>query len=292
MATRIQDAPARGRFMPARATWRTLLVHVQPETDASPRLTAAVDLAGKLDATLFGFAAEMLQPIAASDPTGLLGGQLLTATLEVLDCNLATATAAFKRETTSLRTEWIAVQAFPTNAATRLARAADLIVAGGSPLDQRDGYRWCDPAELVLQAGRPVLVVPPGGGRLEARRIVVGWKDTREARRAVADGLPILKCADEVLIVEACRPGEAEEAEVQTSAVVEYLQRHGIDARPKVVVGAPQDAAAQLQGEAAALGADLIVTGAYGHSRLGEWVFGGVTSALLDDPQRFLLLSH
>lgn len=292
MPTLVQDVPARSRFMPARSAWRTLLVHVQPEAEAAPRLAAAADLAGKLDATLFGFAAEMLPPIAASDPSGLLGGQLVTAALDVIDTNLSSATARFKRETTSLRTDWLSVQAFPVQAACQLARSADLIVAGGSTLDRRDGYRWCDPAELALQAGRPVLVVPPAGGRLEAQRVVVGWKDTREARRALADSLPILKCADDVLVLEVCGRDDAEGAEVHTRAVVDFLLRHGVSARSKVIAGAHQEASSHLQVEAGALGADLIVTGAYGHSRLGEWVFGGVTFALLHDPQRFLLLSH
>lgn len=292
MATLAQDAPARNRFVPARANWRALLVHVQPEEEAAPRLLAAADLAAKLDALLVGFAAEMLPPVAASDPSGMLGGQLITAILDTIDTNLGTAAARFRRETASLRSEWTSVQALPIKAACRLARGADLIVAGGSPLGHCDKYRWCDPAELALQAGRPVLVVPPSGGRLEARRVVVGWKDTREARRALADSLPLLKCADEVLVVEVCRTEDVTDAEAHVSALGEHLQRHGVEARAKIVVGGPDEAAADLQSEAAALGADVIVTGAYGHSRVGEWVFGGVTTDLLRNPHRFLLISH
>lgn len=285
------DASPRSRFLPARAAWRTLLVHVQPEPEALPRLTSAAELAGALDARLIGVAAEMLPPIAASDPTGLLGAQLVTALLETMRTNGDSAADRFRRATSALRTEWVSAQALPIHAACSMARSADLIVAGGSPLEHQDNYRWCDPAALALQAGRPVLVVPPAGGRLEARRAVVGWKDTREARRAIADALPILKCADEVLIVEVGRAGEAGDAEVRTAAVADFLLQHGVEARSKVISD-HEGAAAHLQNEARALGADLIVTGAYGHSRLGEWAFGGVTVDLLHDPQRFLLLSH
>lgn len=274
--------------MPARADWRALLVHVQPEQEADPRLLAAADLATQLDAMLIGFAAETIPTMAASDPTGMM----VAVILDTIAANLAAASARFKRETSGLRTNWVEAQAPPVPAACRLARGVDLIVAGGSPLDHGDKCRWCDPAELALKSGRPVLVVPPSGGRLEAQRIVVGWKDTREARRAIADSLPLLKCTDQVVVLEVCRSDEVEDARIRTGAVAEHLQRHGVDARGKVVIGGPDGAAENLQSEAAALGADVIVTGAYGHSRVGEWVFGGVTSGLLQDLQRFLLMSH
>jgi nucleotide-binding universal stress UspA family protein len=122
--------------------------------------------------------------------------------------------------------------------------------------------------------------------------VVIAWKDTREARRALADGLPILKCAEEVLLLEVCSKNEAADIAPHHGAVLEYLARHGVTARSKIVPGEPNFAADTLQSEAKALGADLIVAGGYGHSRLGEWVIGGVTSDLLADPQRFVLFSH
>ena len=292
MATLLQDAPARNRFAPARAAWRTLLVHVQPEHSATPRLSAAVDLAAKLDATLVGLGAEMLQPIGYGDPMGMLGGQFLVALTEVIQTNLKTSAAAFNRRAAGVRGQWLELEDFPVNATCRLARGADLIVAGGSPLDAHDNYRWCDPAQLALQSGRPVLIAPPAGGELQAKAVIVAWKDTREARRALADSLPILKCADEVLVVAVCAKDDVHTANVHTASVLDFLLRHGVDARAKVVAGHPDEAAPVLQGEAMAIGADLIVAGAYGHSRLGEWIFGGVTYGLLNQPERFVLISH
>lgn len=292
MTTHVQDAPIRNRFSPARAAWRTLLAHVQPEPSANPRLSAAVDLAAKLDATLIGLGAEMLQPIGYGEPTGMLGGQFLVALTEVIQTNLKTAEAAFKTRAAGVRGRWLALEDFPVSATCRLARGADLIIAGGSPLEAHDNYRWCDPAKLALHSGRPVLVVPPAGGELEATAVVVAWKDTREARRALADSLPILKCAEEVLVVEVCDEDDVEMAGVHTGSVLDFLLRHGVAARAKVVAGHADEAAPVLQGEAMGIGADLIVAGAYGHSRLGEWVFGGVTYGLLNQPERFVLISH
>jgi nucleotide-binding universal stress UspA family protein len=127
---------------------------------------------------------------------------------------------------------------------------------------------------------------------LQAHKVVVAWKDTREARRALADALPILKCADEVLVVAVCDADDRQDTRPHTASVAAYLMRHGVEAHDKVVAARPSEVAGVLQAEATAAGADLIVSGAYGHSRLGEWVFGGVTIDLLHNPQRFLLISH
>jgi nucleotide-binding universal stress UspA family protein len=138
----------------------------------------------------------------------------------------------------------------------------------------------------------PVLVVPPEGGVLRARSVIVAWKDTREARRALHDAMPFLKAAEKVLVVAVCEAEEAKAALEGVREVVAGLSRHGVKADPTVVQAPADLAAARLQDEAREARADLIVAGAYGHSRLGEWIFGGVTRYLLHNPQTFLLLSH
>lgn len=292
MTTLAQDAPIRNRFKPAQSAWRSILTHVQPEAEADPRVAVAADLAKRLDATLIGLGAEMLPPLAASDPYGMLGGEFVSAMLDVIQTNLTHAETRFHKAAAGVRSQWISVQDLPERALTRISRSADLIVAGGSPMKEHDNYRWCDPGQLLLNCGRPVLVAPPAGGKLAAEAIVVAWRDSREARRAVADSLPILACATDVLLVEVCAKEDAEDTAPHHAAVLEYLARHGVKARSKIVPGHASVAADTLQFEARALGADLIVSGGYGHTRLGEWVMGGVTADLLADPQRFVLFSH
>ena len=121
---------------------------------------------------------------------------------------------------------------------------------------------------------------------------MVGWKDTREARRAVLDSLPLLREAAQVTIVEICGSGEEEAATARLDDVARYLERHRIKASPKIILhhaGSPAD---QLIRLAQVEGADLLVTGAYGHSRLGEWVFGGMTRDLLAVSPLCCLMSH
>jgi nucleotide-binding universal stress UspA family protein len=292
MGATVLDSPAADRLARARPGLRTLLVHVQPEADAQPRLEAACDLAQRAGAAVHGVGAEMIPAEATTDPYGYMGGAWVAEVQKVIAQNLRNAEARFVEAAKGLEGQWTAVEDMPALAMARISRGADLIVAGGSPLSYRDGYRWCDPGKLMLESGRPVLVVPPHGGRLRLEAAVVAWKDTRESRRALADALPLLACADEVVVVEVCDASETEDAQVHTAAVVRALARHGVKGRAKVVAAPPERVAVELNIEAQAIGADLIVAGGYGHTRLGEWVFGGVTYDLLHHPERFVLLSH
>lgn len=284
-------APAQDRFAAARAAWRSILVHVQPEIEARPRLFAAANLAQRLDATLIGVGAEMIPPMAMSDPYGLMSGDFIGALSDALQSNLAAAQKAFESDSSGATRQWIGLQDRPADAIERLARGADLIVAGGSPLKDHDASRWADPAELVIKAGRPVLVVPPTGGQLSADVIVVAWKDSREARRALADAMPLLVGAEDVVMVEAAET-DIELIEAHHDSLLAHLRRHGVAARSRIVQAKSDEAVEVLHEQRRAAGGDLIVAGAYGHTRFGEWVFGGVTADLLADPQRFVLFSH
>ena len=168
----------------------------------------------------------------------------------------------------------------PTPCFVAYARAADLLVVGRQGNgDDRDWNFGIDPGDAAMQAGRPILVVPPDVSALAAKRIVVAWRDTREARRAVWDALPFLKAAEAVSIGTV--RGEA--ARIQRPrcrglSAPARRRRDGdlrgrasrSDGRRRVIALADRD------------GADLIVAGAYGHSRTREWAFGGVTGDLLD----------
>jgi nucleotide-binding universal stress UspA family protein len=120
---------------------------------------------------------------------------------------------------------------------------------------------------------------------------VVAWKETRECRRAVRDALPFLQRANEVLIL-GIDEGQPETAKAHLSDVASYLRRHGLVV-PREVWRQPRGpVAAELLHLVWDEGADLIVAGGYGHTRLGEWIFGGVTHELLASTPVCCLLSH
>jgi nucleotide-binding universal stress UspA family protein len=147
------------------------------------------------------------------------------------------------------------------------------------------------PDDLIVQTGRPVLVVPKQHRPFDFRCALVAWKETREARRALADALPLVIEMDQVVLLEIAEAGEHDRAEAGLERLVRWLDRHGVKAVPRVSVPAGRDAD-RILAVADEVGADLIVAGAYGHSRLRERVLGGVTHDLLRGSDRCLLLSH
>lgn len=268
-----------------------ILVHAEPAGRSAGIVRAAVDLAGRLGAQLTGLGAEMTEPLAPANPyAGVTTAEWVAAMSEQIEANLKSAEADFRKATEGSGAEWRICRDMPARALATVARSADLVIVGAAP--SVNYYRAADPAEVVMQAGRPVLIAPEGAERFTGRAAVVAWKDTREARRAVFDALPLLRRTEEVVVQAVCTEPDAEYAEAQTSDVAAWLDRHGVNARARVSAGAEGDVVDELNAEALAIGADLIVAGAYGHSRLREWAFGGVTRTLLDDPRCWLLLSH
>nr|HPU52941.1 universal stress protein [Burkholderiaceae bacterium] len=142
-----------------------------------------------------------------------------------------------------------------------------------------------------MRLGRPLLLVPPAMAVPKLDRALVAWKDTREARRAVVDGLPLLRLAREVQVVEVADQPELTMARERVGDIVAWLGRHGVQATANASAGG-DDHGAVLSAIATQWGADLIVAGAYGHNRLREWVLGGVTRELLLKSERCALLSH
>lgn len=173
----------------------------------------------------------------------------------------------------------------------REAASADLIMVGtGKPDSMLDTTRYPDVCDLVMAAGRPVLLVPSGRPAPRCDHILVAWKQAREGRRAIADALPLLARAAAVTVVEIASDDDVAAATNGMAQVAAWLAQHGIKAATRVVPSTTANAP-QLKGIAAELGADLIVAGAYGHNRQGRWVLGGITAELLEG-HHSAFLSH
>jgi nucleotide-binding universal stress UspA family protein len=176
------------------------------------------------------------------------------------------------------------------------ARYADLTVLGqANPYDHQDGVDH-DAAvtAALMSSGRPVLVVPFAGVfPTLGERVLVAWNASREAARAVNDAMPLLRQATAVtvLTINPAR-GVSEDRDIPAADIALHLARHGVraEAAHTVATDIPEDEA--LLSYAADIGADLIVAGAYGHSRARELVFGGVTRTLLREMTAPVFLSH
>ncbi|GGC65924.1 universal stress protein [Chelatococcus reniformis] len=176
--------------------------------------------------------------------------------------------------------------------AARQARWADLFVAS-CPYRNDAAGDWAELVEAVLlESGRGIMLIPPGRPAPDTiRRVLIGWRDCREAARAVAEALPLITRATRTDIVYAIvRDDELVARSADDLAT--HLDRHGAKVEVHSVDRAGRAAAEVLLDQAHRLSADLIVMGGYGHSRLREWFTGGTTRDVITLTDTPLLLAH
>ena len=167
------------------------------------------------------------------------------------------------------------------------SRRHDLVVLkGGSVGEGALGSN--EIGRLLLSAGRPVLLAPTVPARA-IQRVVIAWKDTPEAARAVSAAMPVLERAHLISVVTAA---EDENQSADQQGVVDHLRWHGLNVEAHRVELRGRDACDAVLETARAAEADLLVAGAYGHSRRRELVFGGFTEGLLEDASIPVLLMH
>jgi nucleotide-binding universal stress UspA family protein len=264
-------------------SYASLIVFIEADAMPEQRVRLAASLADQFNATLTGLSALAIAPPMTTD--GVI--------MDTMRAKLADRGSWFRGIASAdhRRLDWFAELDFPAAALTRASRSADLVIIGGVKA-AGSAYMVLDPGEAILKMGRPTLVVPEGVTSLRAEHIVIGWKDVREARRAVRDALPFLQRAIRVTIAEACGPEDETTALGRLDDVARYLSHHRIKAGPKAVLQQRGSGAKQLIQMAQEERADLLVTGAYGHSRLGEWIFGGMTRELLLGSPICCFMSH
>lgn len=281
----------------------TILVHVDETGHCPARLAAAGALARAHKAELV--AVYVAPPLFVP---AMMPGDVSPGLIEVLEAQRKNAQAKaeaffaeFKRGMPEAVWRLVDVEAYGMGsdivpALASEARRADLIVVGQAGLGEEDSNApGLVPEELVMQAGRPILVMPYAGRfPTIGERAIVAWRDTRESARATADAMPLLRQAKSVTVLQIGDKGDdAGAGRTALAGVVRYLERHGVKAVADYVPGGdavtPGDI---LLSRAADLNADLLVMGAYGHSRFRELVLGGVTREILSSMTAPVLLSH
>jgi nucleotide-binding universal stress UspA family protein len=271
-------------------TYSTLMVHLDGARPNAAVLDATATLAKQYDAQVIGIAACEPAQIGASD--GYTDGAFAVLERDIVTEQLAQAKVEFHAHA-ALRPYVLEWRSIPTleNVAHIIAthaRCADLVITGLGPTPGALSTH-ADAGDLILRAGRPVLVVPDANVTADFRHVLIAWTDTRECRRAVTDALPMLHRANRVTLVEASNdPHGAREG---IKDIAGWLQRQGIGA-DHILSRIRGSGAQTLAAIATEVEADVIVAGAYGHSRIWEWAFGGVTRDLLLHERRCTLLSH
>lgn len=271
----------------------SILAHVAADDACSARLRLAMDLALAFKCELIGVGAEA--PELYLSTHGLAwpkpGYRLQDAEQEISQ-RLAQLAERFEGTPglDGVPHRWISAVAEPAAFLGASARGCDLIVAS-RPEPAALSRDFASPANLILGAGRPVLLAPRAAVGSDFDKVVVAWKDTRESRRALLDSLPFLMRAKQISVVAALEHEDRRETQAAIGDVVDRLAMLGVKAEAKIVERGHDDPAAALIGFANQEQASLIVAGAYGHSRLQELFLGGFTRSLLEAPVA-VLFSH
>jgi nucleotide-binding universal stress UspA family protein len=276
-------------------TYRNIMVRLHPDASNAALLEFTADLASRFEARVVGIAATHPFPAAYGDSLAATTLALADAVMKETEA-LASAMSKCESQFRTAMKGWVRdVEWRSTISADSItgyivkeARSADLIVTA---MEEGLGINRLGAGELAIRAGRPVLIVPNGISRLKCGRMVIAWKDEREARRAVSDAIPMLKLAKACTIVEVTGLDEVASARQHLEDVAGWLASHGISSEVQSV-GVSGSTGNSLVEELQRLQPDLVIAGAYGHNRLSEWVFGGVTRQTLLRSEFCVLLSH
>ncbi|MFT4069386.1 universal stress protein [Paraburkholderia sp.] len=273
--------------------YRTLLVHLDDSRRCETRVELALDLAGRWDAHLIGLyvvSEDFAQPLFGVDEDLIarLAAQAAGRRQQAQETFLAMAGRAGRA------VEWRAPVGPAVEVATLHARHADLLILGQP--DPHDPATYVDRhfvGELVLGAGRPALVIPHAGAvPTLGENVLIAWDGSREASRAIADALPLLRRA-RFIGVDIVKRADGYDTVPGAIDVAAWLDAHGIRASfsttPRRGIAST---GATLLNRVSDLHADLLVMGAYGHSRARERVWGGVTRTLLESMTVPVLMAH
>lgn len=241
-------------------------------------VTYAAQLAERFGAELFGVGAAEPNLAYAGVDNAQVAIDYYATERKNIETMLERAEEKFRAAIpSSVRVKWRGFVANPTEMLIDQARRCDLVVTASE--DISGVGEPVDSGHLILASGRPVIVARDGGRTAKLDRIMIAWKDTREARRAMSDALPFLRQAKQVKVVTHSE-GDVGAETTSLAEIVEWLGRHGISAESQLVEQGVEflDAIGLLTLTDTP---DLIVAGGYGHSRFREWLFGGVTNDLL-----------
>jgi len=265
--------------------YKTILVHVDGTPQSAQRVDVAARLAAEYEAHLVGAAATGLSAFAL--PVSVLGAGAMPVVFPIdelrADADLALdGFDARARAAGALSAERRRCDDEAGVALALQARYCDLVVLSQAPPDASMSLRADFVEYVVMESVRPVLVLPAAGsGAPVGRRVTVAWNGSNEAARAIASALALLKRAAQVDLVVLVADGERErDGHAPGADMALYLARHGV--KVDLSAGAPgPDAGAALLAFAREKGSDLIVMGAYGHSRFREFMLGGATQTAL-----------
>jgi len=276
--------------------YKNILVHIDDSKVSSKRLEAAIGLAQAHGAHLTGIYAA-IKPSLPGSVVAEVPAQLLDVLGEQAAARAAAAETAFTEvvERAGLSSDFRSAQCPSSHVAEVVAlnaRYADLAILG-QPEPKNGGEVDAEvPEDVVLSTGRPALIIPYiGAGKEIGKRVLVAWDGGREAARAVNDALPLLEKAESVTVL-VINPSHGGHGEQPGADIALHLARHGITVEVQHIEVRDLSTGNALLSRLADADVDLLVMGAYGHSRLRQMVLGGVTREVFQQMTVPVLMSH
>jgi nucleotide-binding universal stress UspA family protein len=281
--------------------FRDLLVHLDASRQGAERLDYAIEWATRDRAHLTGLYTLDLAPTLAELARAYPGPvehfetyvQLRTTAVDRAKEVEGQFRSALQRA--EIQGEWRFAEGPPAETVALHARYTDLTIVG--QIDQANpggGAARMIPEETLLSSGRPLVILPYAGKFQNiGRNVVVGWKPTREAARALADALPILEQAAKVTVLTV-NPDRGPDTEpgIAAADIAVHLARHGVHVEARTTIADDIETGDVLLNEVADHNADLLVIGGYGHPRIREAMFGGVTRHILRSMTVPVLMAH
>lgn len=276
---------------------QSILLHVDASPCCVERLQLAQQLAEPHHASVTAMYAEM--PASVQYPYTFNVGPEIFAVMQNYEAERRQkAKASFERLPVSTQSvsHWLEGHGDPVQAFVHQSWTADLMLLGQREPESDSGpdlpASWVE--SVLVHSGKPALVVPyVGVERLPGQTVLVAWKDSRESARALAASMPFLQRAKHVHVATWQNDSDQDPREPASLVPLErYLTQHGVSAMSHRHVRSARRVGEHILSLAAETDSDLIVMGAYGHSRAREWVLGGVTRTLLDTMTVPLLMCH
>jgi nucleotide-binding universal stress UspA family protein len=280
-------------------TYRTILAHFGDARRFDGVLAPAIALARRFEAHLKGLAVLPPLIVEPSLTPGAAGGVVIDSHRKAFaeDCQLMKQRFETAVRDSGVIGEWVMDDADPWPVRRKVlehARVADLVIAAQAEVEEfplaamRDG-----PEELVLGAGRPVLILPKSGNHAElGRRVVVAWNGRREAARAAFDALPLLARAEAVRVLWITPDDRGGQSAIPGADLAAALARHKVRSEAAETVRLEAGVGETLLKAVRDARADLLVMGCFGHSRFRELVLGGATRHVLRETAVPVLMSH
>lgn len=286
---------------------RTILVALSDEATATAPLDVALavgrDLAAHVEALHVKIDPSSAVPLVGEGMSGVMVEEMINAAEQQAEQRAAATRALFERRCDSIGAQRLQAPAADSgfsvawredigreeDMVARCGRLHDLVVVG-RPLPDSELPSLMTLNAALMESGRPLLVAPPSPPAVIGRNIAIAWNGSAEAARAVGAALPLLRKAEHVRILSDEEPEG--DAALRPAELIKYLSWHGITASSQAFHAGMTNAGEALEKEVMAMAADLLVMGAYTHSRLRQLILGGVTRHMLHHATIPVLMTH